>query len=124
MTRESSRIEKFEDLQVWQKALKVSKKVFILSAGGPLSREYSLKDQLRRSSLSVVSNIAEGFGRYGKKDFKHYLAIANGSANEVRAQLHLVKELGYVGSQEADELIELCGEVSRMIKGLRNKVQS
>ena len=117
-----SKIQRFEDLIVWQKSLKVSKKVFILSDSGPLSREYSLKDQLRRSSLSIISNIAEGFGRYGKKDFRHFLSIANGSANELRAQLHLTKELGFVSAKEADELIELCAAISRMIKGLRNSV--
>ena len=117
-----SKIQRFEDLIIWQKSLKVSKKVFILSDSGPLSREYSLKDQLRRSSLSIISNIAEGFGRYGKKDFRHFLSIANGSANELRAQLHLTKELGFVSAKEADELIELCAAISRMIKGLRNSV--
>ena len=117
------KIQRFEDLVVWQKSLKVSKTVFILAASRPLSREYSLKDQLRRSSLSIISNIAEGFGRYGTKDFRHFLSIANGSANELRAQLHLTRELGFVSSKEADELIELCAVISRMIKGLRNSVQ-
>jgi four helix bundle protein len=118
-----SKIRCFEDLVVWQKALKVSKMVFILSASGPLSREYSLKDQLRRSSLSVISNIAEGFGRHGKNDFRHFLSIANGSANELRAQLHLARELRYLSSKEANNLVDLCAEISRMIKGLRNSIQ-
>ena len=117
------KIERFEDLIVWQKALMVSKKVYILSSGGPWSRDYSLKDQVRKASVSVISNIAEGFGRHGKQDFRHFLSMANGSANEVRAQLHLARELGYVSSEEINKVIDLCSEVSRMIKGLRNSVK-
>lgn len=118
----TTKIEKFEDLIVWQKALKVSKKVYILSSGGPWARDHSLKNQIRKASVSVISNIAEGFGRHGNRDFKHFLSMANGSVNEVRAQLHLARELGYVTSSEITDLIELCSEVSRMIKGLRNSV--
>ncbi len=116
----NQQIKCFEDLIVWQKALNVSKRIFVLAGKGPLSREYSLKDQMRRSSLSVISNIAEGFGRFSKPDFRHFLSIANGSVNELRAQLHLTKGLGYISSEEADELIKVCSEISRMIKGLRN----
>ena len=116
----NQKIKCFEDLIVWQKALNVSQRIFILVGKGPLSREFSLKDQMQRSSLSVISNIAEGFGRYSKPDFRHFLSIANGSINELRAQLHLTKAIGYLSSEEADELIRLCSEISRMIKGLRN----
>lgn len=117
-----NKIEKFEDLIVWQKALKVCKKTYVLSSGGPWARDFTLKDQVRKASISVISNISEGFGRHGKQDFRHFLSMANGSANEVRAQLHLARELGYVTSSEITDLIDLCSEVSRMIKGLRNSV--
>jgi four helix bundle protein len=79
---------------------------------------------MRRASLSILSNIAEGFGRHGKQDFRHFLSIANGSANELRAQLHLVKELEYVQYHEIEKLIDVCTEISRMIKGLRNTIKT
>jgi four helix bundle protein len=120
----SNSIQCFEDLVVWQEALEVSKNVFFMCAKGPLKRDFILNDQIRRSSLSILSNIAEGFGRYGKQDFRHYLSIANGSANELRAQLHLVKELGYWNLYEIEKLIDACAQISRMIKGLRNTINT
>ncbi|MDF1537173.1 MAG: four helix bundle protein [bacterium] len=102
----------------------LSKKIFLLSTTGRLSHNYTLRNQIQRASLSVISNITEGFGRHGKQDFRYFLSIANGSANEVRAQLHLIKELAYVAPSEVDELIDLFNEVSRMIKGLRNSIRT
>lgn len=119
-----SKIQKFEDLIVWQKALSVSKVIFTLTGKTPLSREYALKDQLQRSSLSIISNIAEGFGRHSKPDFRHFLSIANGSANELRAQIHLIKELEYLDPSHADELIGLCVDISKMTKALRNSIKT
>ncbi len=116
--------ERFEDLLVWRKSLAICKEIYLISSSGPLSRDFTLKNQLRKASISIISNIAEGFGRYGYQDFRHFLSMANGSSNEVRAQLHLVRELGYSPDTQVAELITKCDEVSRMIKGFRSSLRT
>lgn len=118
-----SKIQRFEDLIVWQKAMALSKEIYRITSEGPFVKDWGLKDQIRRASVSVLSNIAEGFGKYSNPEFKKYLAIANGSSFEVRAQLHLAKELGYIGELEAEGLIRDCTDVSKLISGLRRSVK-
>ncbi len=109
----------FEDLIAWQKSKRLSLAVYEITSADKFYRDFSIRDQIRRASVSVMSNIAEGFGRYGAREFRHYLSIANGSAYEVRSQIILASELGYITEQEADILVEMCKEVSRLIEGLR-----
>ncbi len=73
--------------------------------------------------MSILSNIAEGFGKYSNQEFKKYLAIANGSSFEVRAQLHLARELDYLGSLEAEAMIGMCEELSKLIGALRARMR-
>ena len=117
------KITRFEDLIVWQKALVLSKEIYRITSEGKFSKDWGLRDQIRRASVSVLSNIAEGFGKYSNPEFKKYLAIANGSSFEVRAQLHLARELGYIGNLEAEMLIKTCEEVSRLIRALRRNIK-
>ena len=117
------KITRFEDLIVWQKALVLSKEIYRITSEGKFSKDWGLRDQIRRASVSVLSNIAEGFGKYSNPEFKKYLAIANGSSFEVRAQLHLARELGYIGNLEAEMLVKTCEEVSRMIRALRVRMK-
>jgi four helix bundle protein len=91
-----ARITRFEDLGVWLKAKELSLAIYRLSGAGPFLRDYGLRDQIRRAAVSVMSNIAEGFERYSRAEFRHFLSIARGSAAEVRSQLHLARELGYL----------------------------
>ena len=119
----TSKIRRFEDLIVFQKAMTLSKEISSITFGGKFSKGWGLRDQIRRASVSILSNVAEGFGRYSNQEFKKYLAIANGSSFEVRAQLHLVRELGYVDELEVERLIQVCTEISMMIGGLRRKVK-
>ena len=118
-----SEIQRFEDLVVWKKAMNLSALVYRITQGNGLSKDWGLRDQLGRAAVSIPSNIAEGFGRFSSKDFRYFLAIANGSANELRSQIHLAEKLGYVDPTTAGCLLDKCIEVSRMIKGLRNKVK-
>ena len=118
-----SKIQRFEDLIVWQKSMVLSKEIYRITSEGPLAKDWGLRDQIRRASVSILSNIAEGFGKYSNPEFKKYLAIANGSSFEVRAQLHLAKELGYIGELEAEGLIRDCTDVSKLISGLRRSVK-
>ena len=118
-----SKIKRFEDLIVFQKAMSLSKEIYRITSGGMFSKDWGLRDQVRRASVSILSNIAEGFGKYSNPEFKKYLAIANGSSFEVRAQLHLARELGYIGELEAEMLIKMCEEVSRLIRALRRNIK-
>lgn len=94
-----------------------------MTSEGKFSRDWGLRDQVRRASVSILSNIAEGFGKYSNQEFRKYLAIANGSSFEVRAQLLLAREVGYLGELEAEVLIKMCEEVSRLIGALRVRMK-
>ncbi|MEP7251300.1 MAG: four helix bundle protein [Ginsengibacter sp.] len=80
-------IQKFEDLKVWQKARLICNEVFLLTTEGAFSKDFGLKDQINRSSGSIMDNIAEGFGRKGNLEFINFLTYANGSACECKSQL-------------------------------------
>ena len=116
-------VSRFEDLIAWQKAMRVAKEIYRLSSRGPFSRDWGFRDQIRRSAVSVFSNIAEGFGRYSVPEFKKYLSIANGSVFELKAQCMFAKEIGYVSNEAADKIVDECEEVSRMIRALRARTK-
>jgi four helix bundle protein len=89
-------IEKFEDIKAWQKARELSASVYMICKRGELANDFGLKDQIRRSAVSIQSNIAEGFGREGNKEFIYFLRIAKGSSTEFRSQLHNLLDAGYI----------------------------
>jgi len=120
--KSSTKIERFEDLIVWQKAMELSKLIYQITSRGAFSKDWGLRDQIRRASVSIPSNIAEGYGRYTKKDFRHFLAVANGSANEVRTQVQLAASFDYIDQETAKQLVDRCVEVSKVIKGFRNSL--
>jgi four helix bundle protein len=117
-----AKITRFEDLIVFQKALFLSKEIYRVTSGGRFAWDRGLRDQIRNASVSILSNIAEGFGKYSNKEFKKYLAIANGSSFEVKAQLLLAREIGYLQETEVEALIRICEEVSRLLRALRRKM--
>lgn len=111
-------IERFEDLQAWQKARQLAKDVYQVTAGAKFSRDPSLREQLRRAAVSVLSNIAEGFERSGDKEFFQFLSVAKGSCGELRAQLYVAFDQGYVTREQFESLSGEAVEVSRLIAGL------
>ena len=113
-----AKIERFEDIQAWQKARKLTQMVYALSESGRFSKDYGLSDQIRRATVSIMSNIAEGFERKTHKEFQHFLYIAKGSAGEVRAQAYVALDLGYIDDVAFGTLIQDVAETSRMIMGL------
>ncbi|MBN8701532.1 MAG: four helix bundle protein [Bacteroidetes bacterium] len=117
-------IERFEDLKVWQKARQLNKEIYKVSNTGAFSKDFGLRDQIRRSSISIVSNIAEGYERNGTKEFNQFLSIAKASAAELRAQLYVSFDLEYISEQEFNTLISIVLEVSKMLSGLMSYLQT
>src|SRR6267143_950560 len=98
------KISKFEDIESWKKARKLTNEIYQTTTSGDFVRDFGLKDQIRRASVSVLSNIAEGFERGGDKEFLQFLAIAKGSCGEVRAQLYIALDQGYLSQELFDNL--------------------
>ncbi len=116
------KIDRFEDLIAWQKARELTKAIYEATEQGKFSRDYGLKDQIRRAAVSVMSNIAEGFDRGGRSEFHQFLVIAKGSCAELRSQLYVAKDVGYIGKESFETLYSKAVETSRIISGLRSAV--
>ena len=117
------RVERFEDLFAWQKARELTRFIYALSRDGAFGKDYGLRDQIRRASVSVMSNIAEGFDRAGRVEFHRYLVIAKGSCAEVRSQLYVASDTQLITEEQFDEALKLAEETSRIIAGLRKSVE-
>ncbi|MDF1526632.1 MAG: four helix bundle protein [bacterium] len=107
-----------EDLIAWQKARVLIKKVHEVSGKGFFYRDRNLKNQICRTSVSVMSNVAEGFEREGEKEFVQFLSQAKASCGEVRSPLFVALDRGYVNDVEFNALLNLSLETSRVIAGL------
>ena len=112
----------FKKLHVWQKAKDLSVNVYKLTDSEQFNRDFGLKDQMRRSSVSIPSNIAEGAGR-GKKEMSHFLTIAIGSSFELETQLILSKETEYLNEQLFSQTNSILDEVQKMLFGLQKSLQ-
>ncbi|MBO6536733.1 MAG: four helix bundle protein [Balneolaceae bacterium] len=110
-----NRVQKFEDLTVWQVGVDLSIEVYNVLNN---SRDFGLKNQIQRSAVSIPSNIAEGFERQTNKEFIQYLFIAKGSAGELRTQLHIADNVNEIDHQIAQKLISKATEISAMLHGL------
>ena len=113
-----AKIERFEDIEAWQKARELTRQIYDASNDGPFARDFGLRDQIRRASVSIMSNIAEGFERGSNKEFIQFLFIAKGSAGEVRSQLYVALDQGYIKQEAFASLSQQISEISRMISGL------
>ena len=112
-----AKVKKFEDIQSWKKARSLTKRIYDVTLTGPISKDFGLRDQIRRAGVSILSNIAEGFERGGDKEFLHFLAIAKGSAGELRAQLYVALDQGYIPPKTFELLSTEATEVSQLISG-------
>ncbi len=108
----------FEEIDAWQKGRELAKAVYEITERGLFSKDFGLKDQIRRASVSIMSNIAEGFERDGTKEFIQFLSIAKGSTGEVKSQLYVAFDQGYLTQREFDTITGLAEEAGRMIAGL------
>ncbi len=113
-----STFKKFEEIQAWQKAREVTKKIYSMSNKAEFAKDFSLRDQMKRASVSIMANIAEGHGRRTTKEFANFLNIARGSAIEAQSHLYVAIDLGYINQTEFDETYELLNEISRMTLSL------
>ncbi len=111
-------VKRFEDLKAWQKARELIKAIYEVTGQGRFARDFVLRDQIRRASVSVGSNVAEGFERGGDKEFLQFLSQAKGSCGEVRSQLYFAADQSYLDPARASELLAMADEVSRIIGGL------
>lgn len=117
-------IKTFEEIVAWQKARVLNKEIYLISISGPLSKDFGLRDQMRRSSVSVMSNIAEGFERRGNKEFARYLTIAKGSCAELISQLYVAMDVGFISDQEFKRLHEMAINTSRLIQGFKSYLKT
>jgi four helix bundle protein len=108
-------IVRFEDIEAWQTARELTRVVYDITQNGEFARDAGLKDQMRRASVSIMSNIAEGFESRTHPLFIDYLGRAKASAGELRAQVYVAKDIGYLNEVEFSQLFELCDKCSRKI---------
>ena len=116
------KVNRFEDLVVWRKSREFAFAVYKSSASGDFARDFALRDQLRRSAVSVMSNIAEGFGRFTGPEIRRFLSIARGSLAEAKSQLYLARDLGYLTERDHHALNARCVEIDRMLAALRSSL--
>jgi four helix bundle protein len=112
-----AKIERFEDMISWQKARELNRLVYRVSKQGVFARDFELRGQMRSASISIMSNIAEGFERGGDKEFIQFLSNAKGSCGEVRSQLHVALDEEYVTPVEFQDIHDRSVEVSRLVSG-------
>jgi len=116
-------IKSYRDLGVWQKSRSLVKRIYLLTKTFPKDEAFGLTSQLRRASISVPSNIAEGKSRRATKDYMRFLDIAYGSVAEIETQLFISCDLGYVAEKKIAQLLEDYGEVGRMLNGLISSLE-
>jgi len=110
--------KKFEEIECWKRARELTRHIYRISNKAAFARDFGLKDQIRRASVSVMSNIAEGYDRSGTGEFVQFLATAKGSAAEVRCQLYVAADQGYIDEADVVELNALAAEIGSMVGGL------
>lgn len=115
-------MHKVEELIIWKKAIELAKSVYLLANELPNEEKFGLISQIKRCSVSIPSNIAEGAGRNSQKEFKHFLSIANCSAYELHTQLILLVELNLITEEKVQQVIEVCIEIQKMNYAFQKKL--
>ena len=118
------KIRKFEDIESWKRARQLTNQIYQTTGTGKFARDFGLKDQVRRASISIFSNIAEGFERGGDKEFLQFLAMAKGSCGEVRAQLYIAFDQGYLAQDVFEGLAKNTVEIGQLISGFMKYVSN
>jgi len=117
--------KRFEDLEIWQRAKDLTNLVYNHSTDGMFARDFGLRDQMRRASVSIMSNIAEGFESQTQAMFIRYLSYAKGSAGELRAQLYIARDQGYIAEDDFNTMFstaEVCSkQIARFVQYLESQ---
>lgn len=108
-------IYKFEDLEIWKRSRALTKRIYDCTKLREFSKDFGLKDQIRRAAISVMSNIAEGFDRSGNREFIQFLTVAKGSVAEARSQLYIAVDQDYIATKEFDYLSRESEEIAKVI---------
>lgn len=116
--------KKFEEIQAWQKARKATKRVYEITSSGKFAKDFGLRDQISRASVSVMANIAEGQGRFSNKEFANFLNIAHGSIAETQSHLYVALDLEYLIKTDFIELYDLLDEVAKMTMSLMKHLRT
>ena len=117
------KVQRFEDLIAWQKARGLTKEIYLLTRSGDFAKDYGLASQIQRAAVSVMSNIAEGFERQGTLEYIRFLTISKTSCAEVRAQLYVALDIGYIQQDAFERLAQSAEEVSRILGGLKHSLE-
>lgn len=112
-----TKIERFEDLEIWQDARELCKRVFEITSKKPFCNDYRFRDQIRASAGSIMDNISEGFERGGNREFIQFLSIAKGSCGETRSQSYRAYDFKYIGKEILEELLDRTINLSKKIAG-------
>jgi len=118
----SEKIQRFEDLIAWQKARELTQAIYEVTRRGAFAKDFGLSGQIQRAAVSIMSNIAEGFERGGRREFHQFLSTAKASCAEVRSQLYVALDVGYLDKANFDRLMEQAEEAARILGGLRAAV--
>ena len=113
-------IERFEDLQCWQKARELNIEVYEITKVGNFAKDFEMKGQIRAASGSIMDNIAEGFDRGGRDEFKQFLTIAKGSTGEVKSQLYRALDQRYINEEKFNKMYDKANVIAKQIDALRN----
>jgi len=116
------KIERFEDLIAWQKARELTREIYKITREGTFARDFGLSGQIQRAAVSIMSNISEGFERGSRGEFHQFLSTAKASCAEVRSQLYVAFDIGYLVQLKFNQLLAQAEEVGRIVGGLRASV--
>jgi four helix bundle protein len=120
---QNKKIESFQDLKIWQRSIGLVGQIYKMTTKYPNDEKFGIVSQIRRSAVSIPSNIAEGFGRWGNKEFRHFLYVSMGSCAELITQLVISSNLGYINKLEMNKLIDEINQISKMITALIKKIE-
>ena len=117
------KVERFEDLAAWKKARSLTRSVYRVTKRGAFAKDFGLAGQMQRAAVSIMSNVAEGFERGSLAEFHQFLLIAKASCAELRSQIYVAFDAGYLDQSEFDEILANAEEVARIIGGLRVSIE-
>jgi len=116
-------IKSFEEMEGWKKARELNKQIYEITSAGEFYHDFALKNQIRRSSISIMANIAEGFERNSKMQKVYFMHVAIGSSSETGSHLYLAKDMNYISEDLFNSIIIRLKEISRILNGFTSKLK-